>query len=269
MRQRSNLAWARKRGGKLTRWETALFALDIAVLRVKRLVSPRRQTTSLRVGQEDAIAALPDSALVKAVLDECSTSCSPAIVGHSCRTYAWGALLGTGQQLNFDREALAVAALLHDIELGHTESRPAASCTCFACAGAMRAERFALDHGRSADWATLIGDAIAMHLDPIVPPSRGTEAHLLQAGAAMDVIGAGLSRLPKEWRIRVLSRYPRTGFKTEVSVSLEREAGFAPKTRAGLLMSVGFGNMIAAAPFSEAPAYLGNDRNLSGHPLAQ
>jgi hypothetical protein len=269
MKNRSDLAWARKRGGKLTRLEIARLALTVGALRLERLIGRRRRKMISAVEQPDAISSLPDSTLVKAALEECRASCSAAIISHSCRTFAWGALLGAGQQLGFDREALAVAALLHDIELGHTESRAAVSCTCFACAGAVRAERFALDHGCFADRAALIGDAIAMHLDPVVPLSCGVEAHLLQAGAALDVIGTGLSLLPKHWQAGILSRYPRTGFKTEVADALAREARFERKTRAGFLMSVGFGDMIAAAPFLEAPAYRESDLNRSGHPLTQ
>lgn len=249
MSRRSDLAWARRSGGTLSRWAQARMTLDILAIQLRRRFSALPPKLAIPLDQLETLCDLPDTPLVKAALEECSEACQPTIVAHSCRTFAWGNLLGHGIAQRPDREALAVAALLHDIELGRTSRRSTTGCTCFACAGAIRSELLCLEHGRTAEWARLVGNAIAMHLDPVVPLAAGVEAHLLQVGAACDVIGAGVGRLSPDVRQWVIQRHPRTGVKAELMACMGRERKAFPKTRAGFLMTLGFGKMIAAAPF--------------------
>jgi hypothetical protein len=193
--------------------------------------------------------ALPDSALSRAALNHCVEQCNASVVNHSLRCYAWGVLLGAREGRRFDHEALAVASLLHDVELGRTERRADFACTCFACAGAEGARVFLAAQAAAVPLTDVVSDAIALHLNPYVPPGAGVEAHLLNAGAALDVVGAASSNLAPQDRTRVLDAYPRLGFKAHMVEAMGRERAAAPDTRAGLLMRLGLRAMIASAPF--------------------
>lgn len=250
----SDLAWARRRGGLLTRWDRLRLVGDFLRLQLRnRLVGPP-PALSIATADIGAAITLPDSSLAGAALAECMDGCIPPVVAHCLRTFAWGCLVGVGRKLRFDREALAVACLLHDIELGKVADRGRTACGCFACASGLHAQAFALRHGRDAAWAAIVGDAIALHLDPMVPLSRGAEAHLLQAGAAIDVIGLGLRAIPPAARATVLSRHPRDGFEDAFVECLEREAASEPNTRAGLLMSRGFATRIRRSSLARLSA---------------
>jgi len=250
MSRASDLDWARQTGGRLSRLRSASLIFDLLRLQLRRSLARRRRPLPLLPGDIDTALRLPDSAIVAAALAECRETCAPAIAAHCLRTSAWGSMIGIGRVLKFDREALVVASLLHDLELGRTGERAASACACFACASALRAEHFALRRGRDQAWARRVGDAIALHLDPVVPLSRGVEAHLLQAGAVIDVIGAGLGQVPKAARNAVLGCHPRDGLKDELVASLEREAALGERTRTALLVAAGFTRRIAAAPLA-------------------
>lgn len=239
-------AWGRQRGGRLTANEQAGLFLGLLGRRVSARLS-RRAGAAARLAEIDI--ALPDSALTRAALDHCVAECAPAIVNHSLRCFAWGTLLGARDNLGFDGEALAVASLLHDIELGRTERRERFACTCFACAGAEGARGFLAARTAPPPLIDRVCDAIALHLNPHVPPETGAEAHLLNAAAALDVVGAGLSGLHRDDRTRVLVRYPRSDLKTHMIEAMGREHATAPDTRAGLLVRLGFRTLIGRAPF--------------------
>ncbi len=219
-----------------------------------RLAHSQKRRLNMTDAEVAEFAHFPDTPLVNAAIDECIESCTPAIAAHCHRTFIWGAILGGGQGLKFDREALAVSALLHDLELSQTDVRTITGCACFACASGLRAERFVLGHGRSADWAARIGDAICFHLDPVVPLSNGVEAHLLQAGAGLDVIGANRSHIPAHQRSMIYTKQPLLTFKSEMREAMQREARQFKNTRAGVLMSLGFGRLIEASPHDAALA---------------
>ena len=245
MSQFGDAEWGKRRGGRLTSRERAGMVLSL----LQRRLAARWKRGAPAPSPADVSIDLPDSNLVRSALAECESECTPAVMNHSIRCYGWGVLLGAQQGLAFDREALGVAALLHDVELGRTDRRAGFSCCCFACAGAAHARGFLA--GRSLDPGRIdrICDAIAMHLNPNVPPQAGAEAHLLNGAAAMDVVGASLKAIHARDQRRVLNRAPRLTFKADMLAAMTRERGGAPETRAHLLMNLGFGKMIAGAPF--------------------
>lgn len=249
----SDLAWAKRTGGRLSRTRTAALIWNVLRLQTKSRRGGRSVPTPLAVEDVHSIIHLPDSPIVTSALAECREICDDAIALHCLRAFAWGSLIAAGRSLKPDRELFAVACLLHDLELGRTDTRTASGCSCFACAGAIRAEAFALSQGREAPWAQRLGDAIALHLDPLVPLSRGVEAHLLQAGAALDVIGTGLRDIPASARSTVLAQLPRDGFKTEIARCMGLEAKHGGNTRAAFFMSRGFASRILKSPFERVP----------------
>ncbi|TGD86535.1 hypothetical protein BayCH28_17240 [Mycolicibacterium sp. CH28] len=107
----------------------------------------------------------------------------------------------SGSPVGLDREALCVAALLHDTGLFD----------------AARQDAVAL--------------AITTNLDPFVSLDRyGPVAHYLQAGGLVDV-------LAQQWRVHpdnladILDRYPRDGFAQDTARLVRQEARRNPGCR--------------------------------------
>jgi len=140
------------------------------------------------------------------------------LAAHCHRTYEFAVLLGRG--LPFDREVLFVAAMLHDIALtspfrrgrdpGLVAGYAKADAPCFAVRSAEVAKLVGARDGWPDDLRLRSTEAISMHLNVRVTKAR-REAHLLQAGSALDVIGHRFDQLPQEWIREVERRWPRAG----------------------------------------------------------
>lgn len=177
-------------------------------------------------------------------------STQPAwLVQHALRTYAWGQLLALQGDLQPDRSVLFAACLLHDVGLTlHADSPPD---HCFAVRGARYAQQHVRPYANSAQSLT-IATAISLHMDLRVGLEQGTEAHLLQAGAGMDVLGRRLRAIPQALRQTVLERHPRLGMKQALCQCMRTEAQQAPRTRLGLYVKrLGFLQLIDRAPFAQ------------------
>jgi HD domain len=192
----------------------------------------------------------PESRLAREAEELCRELSSPALLNHCLRVYLWGALLGARDRLRYDEEVLFVAAALHD--LGLTDTYLAGSTTpCFAVQGAIAAGDWALEHGCERSRAEAVADAISLHINPRVRPSEGVEAHLLTAGAAFDVIGARYRHIARPLVSAAIERHPRLGFKREMDGRSRVAAERGPRTRVALGYRLGFGRMIARAPFAD------------------
>ena len=77
-----------------------------------------------------------------------------------------------------------------------------------------------------------------------------TEAHLLNAGAAVDVFGLRSNEIPDAVRQSVIQEYPRLGFKREFAELLRAEAKQVPRGRAWYLHRFAMSDLsIRLAPF--------------------
>jgi hypothetical protein len=241
-------AWLQATEGNLSGQERTRLLSKIVWLRLK---SRLRRTSVSRPCLNDLPVVLPDSKLVRLARDECRDCCSEAVYHHSCRTYFWAATLAKVDSIDFDAEELALASLLHDLELGKVENRSGTGCFCFAGAGAARASEWLLTHNVATDQRELISEAIALHLNPGVPLALGVTPHLLNIGAMADVVGTRMSSIAADDRNNVLDSHPRGTFKSDMKKNMQIEQNYAPKTRAGFLMSIGFAKLIDSAPFAE------------------
>lgn len=239
-------SWAKTRGGNLNRPEELSILSRFVFLRLKRALSGRHslpQQAAQTVLEKPL--KLPDSALVNNALEHCSVECSVAVYRHSCRMYFWGTAFGHLGGLSFDAEQLALASLLHDIELGKLDRRHQFNCSCFAGAGAIAAERFLTQRGMHAAPAQDIAEAISRHINPLVPLSKGSIGHLLNAAATADVVGRRIQEINQGDRKAVFSAYPRAGLKESIIECMEIEKKAGPRTRAAFLMRNGFERLIA------------------------
>ena len=172
------------------------------------------------------------------------------LTNHGWRTYAWGTLLALDTKLEYDKNLLFSACMLHDIGLTPQTGTPADQC--FSMRGARVARAILQCAGASEDQLHRVAEAITLHLNFEVGVERSVEAHLLHAGVTMDVLGQRSREIPALLQHAVLVAYPRLGFKKAFCSCAQAEAKLAPRSRMGLYVRrLGFVELIQQAPFDE------------------
>lgn len=246
------LGWAERTGGTLRgRDRLALHAQTVGVL-LERLPSQLRRRLGLpRLAPLVADLARirpPSTPAAGAASALCAEASSAALAGHAERTYLWARLLALRDGSRFDDELLYVGCALHD--LGFTERFWGSPGECFSVDGAAAAHALAEAQGWPPARIAALEDAVILHLNVAVPRRRGVEAHLLQAGTALDVTGARLGLIARETAAAVIERHPRGPLKAELAEWFERETARRPQARLAFLdRAVALGDRTARAPF--------------------
>lgn len=238
-------ATLRQTHGRLSLGERAVLVVDAA----RADLAGRKKATARTNAKMLEGVRMPDTPLAREALRLASTAAAPWIVEHSQRAYVFGALLGRAGDVTFDVDVLFAAALLHDLGLTSSYSEPAG--VCFTLRSADAAHELARAHGANDFTARTIADAITLHMELRVALEDGVEAHLLNAGLGIDVVGARAGEIDDETRALVLARHPRNDMKRQLCDAFAHEARRAPSTRIALFMKLGFANRIEAAPFDD------------------
>lgn len=243
--------WTLRTGGRLSGREMAGLFPPLARGLLANVVGRARLALRMHPGRRSNVdpSALepPDSALVRDAREAALDLLSPMLLNHSERAYAWGAALGALEQLEFDRELLYVACLLHDTGLPTPlENRD------FTIASTAVVDRVVGEHDLAESQVSCIADAICLHHTPGVTLADGAESYLLSAGAAVDVFGIRSWEVPDAVRIEVVDEFPRTGFKREFAALWRAEAKAVPRGRAWFLHRFAASDlMIPLAPFAD------------------
>jgi len=244
------LAWAEVTGGRLRRSDRLQMVLDAMGIRldlmVRRLLGTRPDLAKIDIEQ----IVIPDTRMAQLAASACVSNSTVSLANHCMRTYIWGSLLACARKLKYDAELLYVSSLLHDLGLTSWYQGAVARAGCFAYEGALASVDLARNDGWSPQRCEKLGDAICLHMNIRVPVSMGVEAHLLNAGAAADVVGSGLHSIPGQTRKRVLAKYPRESIKNELREAFGRQHDNRPHSRIAFLFENGFEDLIARAPFS-------------------
>lgn len=241
------------RGGTLTLGERWALTLD-GVRKQLALRTSKRSKAARPLDQLDARAlesiAPPDSPMVR-ISSESAQRLQPDWLSNHCwRTYAWGSLLAINAGLQYDKTVLFAACQLHDLGLTQHGADPASEC--FTLRGARLARSILGSTGASPEAIDRVERAIVLHMNLDVRIDEGVEAHLLQAGAGLDVVGQRHREVPPPLKEAVLDRYPRLGFKANMCRCMTHESQTAPHTRAGFFVRrLGFLDLIEAAPFED------------------
>jgi HD superfamily phosphodiesterase len=158
------------------------------------------------IARKDWSLWVPDSQLAREITEFVRDTQSETLFHHSARVYLFGAMKGEANRLRFDPELLYAAAMFHDIGLtdGYRDSQ-----LRFEVDGANAARDFLLRRGISAQDVSIVWSAVALHTTPGIPEHMHAEIALTQAGAAMDLVGAGEEELTEEQRVAVLGAHPR------------------------------------------------------------
>lgn len=239
-----SLGWARATKGHLTGFERVhqMWLVAVAQLRLRRRTAPGFRPRDLDLALSET--ALPNTPLVLACHALVESLGPPALVGHVVRTYVWGALLGLRDGLSWDRETFAAAALLHDVALAKRRH----AFTCFAHDGAEQAMAFLETQGVEPARRERIADAVCLHVRVDVPASLGVEAHLVHAGAGVDVVGRRLDELSPDLRRAVLQRHPRLDLVEVLARSFADENHQHPTARISRWVQAGFRSFIRDNP---------------------
>jgi hypothetical protein len=200
-----------------------------------------------------------DTTLVRDAIDLSRSLLEPYLFNHVMRSWLFGILLSEGVQPAPDPELLAVSAVLHDLGLTHrytAENR-------FEVDGANAARAFLKDRGISTQQTQVVWDAIALHATPSIALHKEPEVMMTHSGIAVDVIGAGLDRIPQDKQRTVLTEFPRLAFKNQFKTCLCNVVRRKPATSFdNVLRDFGtryvegftapsFADLFANAPFSE------------------
>jgi HD domain len=175
---------------------------------------------------------------------------SEPMVHHSLRTYYFSGIVYELSRVRhaIDREALYVAALMHDVGLFETPRPP--NEHCFTVGGAREARRIATEAGWDDARQDRMAVAITTNLNARVPIEElGVEAHFMRAGGLVEV-------LAQEWKVHpdniaeILARHPRDGFAADALVHVAREAEHNPGGRFACLDPL-FPMMVRRAVFRQ------------------
>lgn len=188
---------------------------------------------------------VPDSAMARRA-GELICDVEPAfLVNHSVRAYAFAVELAWHDKLEFDPEILYVSALLHDIGLVAAYDIGG----CFEVDGAVAAERFAIEQGEPEERAHAIYDVIAMHMLGEVPTGSTSEVLLLNESTGVDVRGYRIDDVRSDSVSALVAAYPRLDFKAGFAAAFADQASRKPACRVAEMVSMGWLDRIAAAPF--------------------
>jgi hypothetical protein len=174
---------------------------------------------------------------------------TPQMVRHSLRTYYFSGIIYdlSPERPPIDREALYVAAMLHDVGLFLPAVSPAEHC--FSVGSAREARRIARDAGWDPERVDQTALAITANLNPFVSLEKyGAEAHFMSLGGRAEILAEEWRFHPKNLR-EVLQRYPRDGFCDDALVHIAREASMNPHGRFACLDPV-FQIMLRRCQFS-------------------
>lgn len=240
-------AWAQRTHGRLRRRDRAQLLGQAVLTRLSAL--PRPWQDQLLGGRSSlTMPTPPDSGVARLAEERVREVSSPVMHAHCLRTWCFAALIAQRDGLQHDEELLYLACVLHDLGLTEAHDRRDATAACFAVEGARAAHDLLCHHGLAEDRARTVASAISLHLNIRVPTRLGAEAHLLSAGAAFDVVGRGVRKLPSATTAEVVARWPRRDCAAELATMTGAQANVRPDSRAALLHRLGFAQLIAANP---------------------
>jgi hypothetical protein len=176
-------------------------------------------------------AAIPDSALARAITAFVRDTETELLFNHSSRVYQFGALAGVHRGLTFDQELLYAGAMFHDVGLMPDYS---SATERFEVDGANAARDFLKAHGVPEADVYTVWTAIALHTTPGIPVHMHPVVALVTAGVEMDVLGLSYDQYSDAERDAVVSAFPRTqDFKEDIIDAFYNGIAHKPDTTFG------------------------------------
>jgi hypothetical protein len=190
--------------------------------------------------------AVPQDDVAAAAWRWAERSLPEYLLGHSVRSFAWGAAMARRERWSFDAQVLWTAALFHDVGLTHIGR----NTMCFEIEGAEIARRFLVRQGMAFDAADRAAIAIILHMRPNVTHADGVEAVLLERATGLDVRGVGFE-LVADVRRAVTDAFPRGAFDRRFQAAIRREVEVRTDCQSARLFGDGtLGEQMAHSPWA-------------------
>ncbi len=241
------LAWAQRTKGRLTATERRRLLGPITAA-MGTYVAGRIRAATGRVpaGARNLDAGAltpPDSALARTAEAAC-TEQPPSIIGHSYRTWMFGAGLAALDGSTLDRELFYVACLLHDYGISEVVAGEG-----FTLRSAGRLQRCADNVGLPMVAVEPAADAITVHAAPGIEVGRdGALGVYVQAGAMFDLTGLRVGDVSRAYREQVIAAHSRAGVTTDLLAVIKSEAAASPDGRFALLQRCGLPLLLRLNP---------------------
>src|SRR4051794_15442537 len=158
----------------------------------------------------------PDTDVARRARQLLHDCCTPAVIGHSERSFQFAALLARAESADVDLEVLYVGTVLHDIGLSPRFDGSAR----FEMRGANAVRTMLFDAGMERARAENVWDVIALHASSAIAAHKSPETRLANAGISIDVRGAGAEQLAPDDVRKVLDQWPRHEFPAAFSETL-------------------------------------------------
>lgn len=195
--------------------------------------------------------AVPNSPAATAAREVAVEYCSPALLNHSHRSYAFAVGFAKVASLAYDAELLYVAALLHD--LGLTEAFDNQRMA-FETAGGHAAWVLTAGAGWPVKRRQRALEVIERHMWTSVDPETDPEGHLLEIATGLDISGGRPDVLPRPFINEMLNRFPRLDLAAEFTACLVDQATRKPETAAARLVASGLADRLAHHPLEAETA---------------
>jgi hypothetical protein len=170
--------------------------------------------------------SVPDGPLITAVIEYAQRLSEPYLFNHAMRSWLFAETIGRMKGIDYDREVVAIATLLHDIGLTASVSGP----NRFEVNGADAALSFIKGKGLSDRRAQLIWDLVALNSTPSLALHKEPEVAVGTMGIGLDYGGFGVEAIPAADVELILSAFPRLRMKQRFAETCCRLVKAKPET---------------------------------------
>src|SRR5215471_6254787 len=170
--------------------------------------------------------SVPDTPLIKAVIEYAQRVSEPYLFNHAMRSWLFAEALGRVQRIDYDHEIVAIGTVLHDIGLTASVSGP----NRFEVNGANAAVSFIKGQGFSDRRAQLVWDLVALNSTPSLALHKEPEVAVGTMGIGLDYGGFGIQALPAGDLDGILNAYPRLEMKQRFADTCCRLVTAKPET---------------------------------------
>ncbi|MGH9238425.1 MAG: hypothetical protein ACRD3G_10340 [Vicinamibacterales bacterium] len=170
--------------------------------------------------------SVPDSPLIRDVLEYAKELYEPYLFNHAMRSWLFAMKIGQVRCIDCDPEVVTAGTVLHDIGLEAHVSGP----NRFEINGAAAALSFVKERGLSSRRAQLVWDLVALNSTPSIALHKEPEVALGTMGIGLDYGGFGIELITAAEMKEILSEFPRLHMKQKFSETCRRLVAARPET---------------------------------------
>jgi hypothetical protein len=169
---------------------------------------------------------VPDTDVVRRALEFAENKCEAYLFNHVVRSWLFATSIASIQNVDYDREVVAIGTLLHDVTLNMSFRGPRR----FEVEGADIARQFAIDAGLDARRVQLVWDCVALNSTPSIGLYKEAEVSLCTAGICLDVVGLGYEKICAVEMKAITTAFPRLEMKKRMTKCFCHMVEAAPQT---------------------------------------